>query len=422
MSRSEWLFRWSWRRALLGLAVLATLVTAGVRAMSNGLGAAANIDTAEVVRGEFVERLVIRGEVKAVRSLPVVAPSSAGDLQIVTLAKNGGEVRKGELLVQFDATAVERALAEKRSLLKQAEAEIERARAQSRIQEEGTLTEQMKGRYEVERAKLDVGTREVISRIDAEKAVLKLSDAEQKVREVDAKLAANRAAARAEIAALEQKRQKALMDVQIEERRLAALTVRAPMDGLFMVGQNFRAGGPFGAREFRAGDRGWPGSVIGELPELTSPYVLAKLEEIDRGRLAVGMEAIVVVEALPGLELPAKLASFSTLAKPDYSTWPPPRTFDMAVDLGKSDPRLRPAMTASIRIPVDRLTGTLLIPSRALMHPGGAAYVYVLRRNSFERRPVTVARRNQDQVAIADGLKEGERVALEEPDARTVAD
>jgi HlyD family secretion protein len=416
MARAEWLLRFTWRGAAIGLAVVAGLGYYLYRGQG-GLAAAGNIATAEVVRGQFVDLLTLRGEVKALRSVFITAPSGAGDLQIVQLAANGVEVKKGEVVVRFDTTTVERTLAEKKSLLRQAEAEIERGRAQGRLQEEGTLTEQMKGQYNVERAKLDVGTRDVISRIEGEKAVIALSDAEQKVREVEAKLGANRAGSQADMSALEQKRDKAKADVRLEELRLAALTLRAPVDGLMMVGQNWRAGGgPFGAREFRTGDRAWPGANVGELPELGTPYVLAKIDEIDRGRMRPGMDATVVVEALPGAELPARLTAFSTLAKPDFSTWPPPRLFDVNIDLDKPEARLRPGMTGSIRVPVEKLPGVLLIPSRALMQPGGAPFVFVLGRDGFERRPVTVLRRGQTQVAIAKGIEEGERVALDNPE------
>jgi RND family efflux transporter MFP subunit len=275
----------------------------------------------------------------------------------------------------------------------------------------------MKGQYDVERAKLDVGTRDVISRIEGEKAAITLTDAQQKVREIEARLGANQAGSRADMSALEQKRAKALADVQIEERRLAALTLHAPVDGLMTISQNWRAGGgPFGAREFRTGDRAWPGATIGELPELGSPYVLAKIDEIDRGRLRPDMGVTVIVEALPGTELQATITSFSTLAKPDYSTWPPPRMFDANINLDKPEPRLRPGMSGSLRVPVEKLPNMLLVPSRALMQPGGSPFVYVLGRDGFERRPVTVARRGQTQAAIAKGLEEGERVALENPE------
>ena len=40
---------------------------------------AGNTKTHGVVRGEFIDYMRVRGEVKAVRSIPITAPSSAGD-------------------------------------------------------------------------------------------------------------------------------------------------------------------------------------------------------------------------------------------------------------------------------------------------------------------------------------------------------
>ena len=78
----------------------------------------------------------VRGEVKAVRSIPLTAPSSAGDLQILELAKNGANVKKGDVVVKFDPVPVQRTHAEKLSELKQAEEEIGKTEAQYRIQEQ----------------------------------------------------------------------------------------------------------------------------------------------------------------------------------------------------------------------------------------------------------------------------------------------
>jgi RND family efflux transporter MFP subunit len=372
------------------------------------------VETAEVTRGEFVDLLSLRGEVKARRSMVIGAPSGAGELQIVSLARAGAELKTGDVIVQFDPTTLQRTLAEKQSGLRQAEAEIEKARAQARLDEEAILTERAKAQYDVERARLDVGTREVISRIDAAKADIVLKDAEQKLREVDARVAAERAGARAEVRALEQKRDKARADVALDERGLTMLTVRAPIDGLVVLGRNWRAG-PMNPREWRAGDRAWPGATIGELPELGAPYVLLKIDEIDRGRLDVGLQATVVVEALPGVDLPGRLTSFSTLARPDFSSWPPQRMFDLAVDLDTPDERLRPGMTAAVKVALARIPNALLVPSRAVMRVDGASTVYVAGRGGFEPRRVTVQRRGQDQVAIASGLEDGERVALDDP-------
>ncbi len=410
MPATGWLARQSARRWAFaaGLGVLAI----GVFTWLGGSRAASQeADTAEVVRGEFIEYLTMPAEVKAIRSAVVISPRSADNLQIVTLAPTGTVVKRGDVVVEFDRTTVERMLLDRRSQLRQAEAEIEKARANARIQEEATLTDQMKGAYDVERAKLDVGTRDVVSRLDAQKAEITLSDAQQRVKEVDARLGATRAGARAEMQGLIHKRDKALSDVRVAERNLASLTLRAPVDGQVLLLNNWRAGGPMSnGREFREGDRAWSGSGIAEIPDFSAVNAIARIDETDRGRVSPGLPATLGVEALPGVEFAAKLSTFSTLAKPDFATVPPTRNFDLTIDLVRQDPRLKPGMTATVRIPVDRLENVLLVPVTALVLIGERPHVRVVKGSDVELRPVTVLRRGKDRAAIAQGLDVGERV------------
>jgi hypothetical protein len=71
-------------------------------------------------------------------------------------------------------------------------------------------------------------------------------------------------------------------------------------------------------------------------------------------------------------------------------------------------------MTTAVRVAIDRMPNTLIIPSRALIQTEGQPVVYVVTPRGVERRPVTIARRGQKDVAIAQGLKPGERVATGE--------
>lgn len=403
------------RVALVAIAILASAFVVLKFGNSNA-NAGADMETADVTRGDFVDSLAFRGEVKAVRSRMITAPVGAGDLMIIKLARTGTTVKQGDVVVEFDATKVLQTLAEKRTALRQAEAEVTKADAEARLTQETTRTEQVKGEYDIERAKLDVGTRDVVSKYDAAKAELTLNDAEQRAREVQARLGANEAAARATMQGLVNKRRKAQADVKLAESQLAMLTVRAPVDGIFIVQSTWR--GPMGESEFREGDRAWSGSVIAEIPDPSSLYIAARVDEADRGRLEPAMDATILSEAVPGLELPAKLTTFSTLARPDFSTWPPPRLFDVNIDLATKDPRLKPGMTTAIRVAVERLPNVLLIPSRALIQTDAQTLVYVATRRGFEPRQVIVARRGQQQVAISSGLEPGERVALGDPTKR----
>jgi HlyD family secretion protein len=409
-------------------AIVALLGGGGWFALAPPASADAGVESAEVVRGDFIDVLPIRGEVRARRTIPITAPRSAGDLQIVFLAPSGAAVKAGDVVIRFDTSTAERQLAEKRSALREAEAEIQRARADNAISAQAARSDESKRHYDVQRAKLDVSTSEVISRLEAEKATISLAAAEQRAREAAMKVSANQATSQASMGALERRREKALADVRLEEARLAALTLKAPADGVVTLGMNWRAGGPFAQREWRAGDRAWAGAAIAQLPVLESLYVLARVDETDRGALKTGLDADVEVQAVGGRAAPARITGFSALAKVEFGPiWPPPRLFDVQLDLVTPNPALRPGMTAAIKIRRDKVGGAVLVPTRALFPPtsrtsaagranGTPAEVFVIGARGFERRSVSVARRGPDKSAIADGLQPGERVALERPE------
>ncbi|HSK11472.1 MAG TPA: hypothetical protein VK911_17945, partial [Vicinamibacterales bacterium] len=203
-----------------------------------------SVPVTSIARGVFVDEVKVRGEVRPLQSLTVNAPMAAsGDLRIVKLAKNGTLVRKGDLVVQFDPMTLRRTLDEKRSELRQAEAEIDRTRGEARIREEQDLTDVAKARYDVERARLDVSTEDLISRVEAEKFKLALADAEQRRAENESRLEANRRGAAADEASRRQRRDKAALEVAKAERDLAALSLAAPADGTLAILDNWRASG-----------------------------------------------------------------------------------------------------------------------------------------------------------------------------------
>jgi HlyD family secretion protein len=323
------------RRALVTLVVVGLGVTAAF--VRVGSGSAPDLPTVEVSKGEFVDALEIRGEIRPLKSIVLAAPMSSGELQILKLAKNGSMVKAGDVVVQFDSTTLRRTKQEKESELKQADAEIEQALAQARITKEQNSTELMRSKYNIERAKLDVDRGDTVSRIDQEKARLALADTQQKLKELEAKIKSDTVAMEADLSNKRRKREKALFDLQRAERGLQNLELKAPTGGMVNILPNYRAGsGPFGGGEveFRQGDRAWAGASILELPDLSSVHLEARLDESDRGRLSDGKEASIRISALPGREFKARIERISVLARADFSSgWPPTRNFDLVLVL-----------------------------------------------------------------------------------------
>ena len=404
------------------LAATGLLIAGGGITAARFSRTAPNVPTAEVSRGEFDDYVKIRGEVKAKRSMTVYAPHTrggVGDPQILKMAKTGAVLKKGEVVVEFDTAKLRETLQQRRSELRQAEAEIEQTRAEARLQEEQDLTDLEKARYDVQRAKLEVSKAEILSKLEGEKNKLLLADAEQHLKEEEEKLVSGRAKAAADIDGKKQKREKSLRDVQVTEQDIALLTLRAPQDGMVTILPNWRASGwsSDSAPPFKEGDRAWQGARIAEFPDISTLRVNGRVDEADRGRVKEGQPATRRVDAVPDKELPAHVAEISPLAKQDFSGWPFPRNFDVSVQLDQADLRVRPGMSATTRVAVEKLPDCILIPPEATFQKFGKTVAYVLSGSSFQERNILVAKRGESQVAVARGLKPGERVALKDPTA-----
>jgi HlyD family secretion protein len=405
------------KAAALAAVALVVALSVAVAAALRRDPAPAALPTAIVTKSTFVDFLQLRGEIRPVRSVVLTAPASGSDLQIVELAANGAKVAADDIVVTFDPTQQQRTLETKESELKQAETEIDRTEAELRRRVASAQSELEEAKKAFERARLELQGNALRPRIDAENFVIAAANAEDHVRELQSKVEGERIAAQADVAIARQKRDKARFDVEDTRRIMKSLEVRAPIAGSISLLPNFRSGGPGrAAPEFKRGDRAWFGAAIAELPDLSRVQMTARIDEADRGRVQIDSSVRVRVDAVPDRELTGTLRDISVVAKPDFSTFPPVRNFDVVVALSDSDPRLRSGMSASARVELDRLAGVLVVPTGAVFQRGAATVAYVVGRAGVENRQVIVLRRGRDQIAIASGLKEGERVALREPD------
>jgi multidrug resistance efflux pump len=404
--------RWKTTTAVIGLGTVVAI--AGVSALL-GRATTVEVPTTVVVKGEFIDYLQVRGEVKAVRAVPLTVPTTGGgDLQILELAKNGMTIKKGDVVVRFDPMSVQRALNDRRSELKQADEEISKTRAQYRMQAQQAQTDLTKARYDVRRAELDTVPHEFLSRMEREQKLLAFDDAKARLAEAERRLKALADIEKAELASKIAKREKARFDLDYVERQLGSLEIVSPVEGVVTMMPNWRSCCP--PPDFKAGDRAWPGQVIAEVPDLSTLRVTARLEEAQRGRMEAGQRVVVRADAIPDRELAGTIEDISALARVDFSNWPPQRNFNLVVQLEQFDARLRPGMNTTVRVAVDRLGDAVLMPARAIFQKDGRSVAYVARtRGGWDERLVHIARRGQEQLVVRDGVRPGERVALKDP-------
>jgi len=274
----------------------------------------------------------------------------------------------------------------------------------------------MKARYDVEVAKLDASKSEVVSRIEGAEANLKLADAEQALRQAEAQMKSDAAVDQATIEDKKNASRKADFDAQRAETALTAMTLKAPSDGTISLLSVWHDGGE---APFKAGERAWPGTPLAELPDAASMRIAARVDETERGRLALSQLVTLQLDAIADRQFTGKLQRIGTIATSDFSAgWPIPRNFDLEISIDQADPRLKPGMTVQITVIVERVPDAITIPAQASFLKSGQTVAYVWNGSAFQERAIQVERRSRDRILVASGLKPGDLVALKDPSGK----
>jgi multidrug efflux pump subunit AcrA (membrane-fusion protein) len=79
---------------------------------------------------------------------------------------------------------------------------------------------------------------------------------------------------------------------------------------------------------------------------------------------------------------------------------------------------LRPGLLADVEITVEKIPNAIHIPAQAIFEKDGKPSVWVETGHRFQQRSVKLARRSENIMVIAEGLKPGEVIALGDPNAK----
>lgn len=368
------------------------------------------IPSIQVKQGEFLVIVRCRGELDAHHSTQFYTPM-VPNLRIAWMAPGGEAIKQGDPIIRFDSSQAKQQLAQKEAALLSAQASLDQWVAQARITVEQDKSDLSDAQYAVETAKLEVTVKSLKSKMDGEEAEVAEKVAEQKLKAEEATVDLHHAADQSKMASLTRVRDQAKADVDLTNARIAQMEIKAPGSGLLTFELNYQ--GSFGsdAKPYKVGDNVYSGMSLGEIPDMNTLELEGKIEEIDRGRIAIGQDVQVKIDALPELTLPAKLNHISPLAEVTMNEFPPTRSFRASAEILRPDPRLRPSMNGGMDIVINKIPHAISIPARALFTKGGSPVVYARRGGDYRPVEVKVEARNPDEVAIS-GVPAGAMVAL----------
>gem|GEM_PF-2479798 len=389
-----------------GAAVIVVVVLFALMGTGGSTDAAVS-GVARVERGNMEVTVTGPGSVRAANSVEVEVPYSVdGELQLIYLYPEGRVVQAGEIVAQLDTTSAVEDLETEIEELETAEASYEQAledlanniknlenavRSRQLSYDQAVLQRQnLEFSSELEQQQGD---------LDVENARISLNEAE---RQLEAQKIINETDRRRQEISLQSQRE----DLEEARRDLAALTIRAPISGMVIHGEQGRW---MERTKVKEGDTVRRGQELIELPDLSELLVEIRINELDNERVATGQRAIVHLEAYPHLELPGHVVDVSTLAQ-QTSDGGNVKVFPTVIMLDSADERARPGMTASVDIIVEEFDDVVLAPLSAIGLVDGREYVKPVRSDEPVR--VELGLRNESMVEIVSGLEQGTLLEL----------
>lgn len=377
--------------------------------------------TARVMKGALKLTVHATGELRAGRTMTLVAPSVGGMLRIVTLVPTGGAVKSGDVVMEFDPADQQYALEQARSELEEAEQGIVKMKADSTVQVAQDQVALLTARFDVRRAELDVSGSEFYSAIDSQKHALSLEEAKRRLSQLEEDVKSRSVTNQASLAVSEERRNKSRLAMQRAQQIIDSLVMRAPIDGVVSLKENRDASGGFFffgmvLPEYRQGDSVWPGRPVADVIESGRMEVRAKVDENDRANLTAGQAAAVYVDTLPGSTFKGRVGALSELANRAsfFEASSINRQFDVTFQFEQPDPRLKAGSSARVVIEGKEVADALHLPRQAVFDKNGKNHVFVKVGDRFEQREVKVVQRTESRVAVS-GLADGTEVALVDP-------
>jgi HlyD family secretion protein len=320
------------------------------------------------------------------------------------LAREGSRVNAGDVLARFDDSASDDRVRNKTAELNTKRSElVSLSETQAREVEEGKVALAAALSVAEKASRKAEGSADLYAgleyrRLLEEKAIAdELYELERKRGQLLERVReSRRAELEADIRRLES-------ELNVAQKELETLAIRAPRNGLVIVGTNSQG------QKLDINDVVNPGMIVVELANEDDLVVWAEVPEYTAASLEIGQVARVAFDANGGNVSDGTVISVARIVR-RQSQYSQAMVRDVTIQLPEDMiAKLRPGMSAKLDIVVDTQELALTVPVRSLVYRDGKPGVLV-RDDGW--RPVKLGRSSAGQRIIEAGIEPGDEVAM----------
>jgi RND family efflux transporter MFP subunit len=416
--------------AILAAAGLIWKLSAGKPKESNGLV------TAAVERRDLVQVISATGSVTAQTGAQVnIGSQITGRIKRLS-ADVGSKVQAGQVIAELDLPDLEAQVRQSQATLAANQARLSEELSGVNLQEIQTRTAIDQARATVSAAKASLNQAQAnsensaanlkrveqlfdkgyiaASEVDNARAQAKVDaaqvvSAQEQIKEAEASLAAAQAGTaqnrikQQQVATARATVAQSQAGLAYQQAQMDKAFIRTPISGTVLQ---------LAQQEGETIAAGLSAPTVIIVADLSRLQVDAYVDETDIGRVKLGQPAEVTVDAYPDRPFPGrveKIASSATLQENVV-------TYDVTIALENPGNLLKPDMTATVNITVEKKEGVLAVPVDAVKQSNQGTTVTVMEQQgkqaTYEVAPVETGISDEEYTEITSGLQEGQTVVL----------
>jgi multidrug efflux pump subunit AcrA (membrane-fusion protein) len=371
----------------------------------------------EVKKGKFEAVLTCKGEINGMVATVIRAPKILGDrdlqlwsMKILDLTQDGKNVKKGDFIIQLDASQVVSGMREEQQELEREMADLNNAKIDSAVRLTQMREDIKNAMLDLEYNKIDLEQSVYESEAYQRKAKMAYQKAENSIekKQRDYLLEQNRLKTRVARSASEVERSQ--QRIEKFQQAMAAARITAPEDGIVIFGKSWDG------KKYSKDDNVSTyefAPPIATLPDMSGVISEIYVKEIDISKINVGDSVRVTFDALAGVMIKGTIKTIARVGEShkDFDM----KVFKVVIHLDNTHEGLKPAMNSNNEIILAKLENVISVPINSVFRENGDKYVYLKSEEGFIKKQIKTGLENEELVLVEEGLKESDLVVMEPP-------
>jgi HlyD family secretion protein len=399
-------------RKWITLIVLVSVIAAGAYWFYHSRDVSANVSDKDLITAQRVDFPLIisaTGVLEATRSVSIGPPKIRSErrFKLMRMADEGTVVSEGDFLLDFDTSDISSRLRDETANFQRVQEERQKKRSDSDIQLKNLKLSLEQAKSDLEKLEVKLSSQvDLISGIEIEKIRIQRDAAKLNVQflEKKVKYVSESGQLDLQISRSNEGYYRTRMDSLMDA--MDSYTVRAPVAGVVIYKRDWNN------EAKQVGTNVFSMDAVMEIPDLSTIRARVQIDEIDSGKVKIGQDASITIDAVQGKSFNGSVTSIGTILK--QATFDrPQKVNDTYVEIKNADMNLlRPGMNVKAQIRVGQYSQVVVIPLSSIQERDGRSFVQLWRpaTKSFEWREIQLRVNDGLTAVVESGLNAKEQI------------